>query len=112
MLLNLNQVDGALVVTPTGQKIDASNARAFRDALGSIIAQHRRIVLNLAPIQFIDSAGVGTLIACLHLARAGEGEFRLCQLSRPIRALFDLMRMHRVFDIYNDEEEALRGMAA
>ena len=47
----------------------------------------------MSRLDFLDSAGVGALIACLRTVKEREGDFRLCALSRPVRTLFDLMRI-------------------
>ena len=112
MLLKLTHAGAVLIVAPSDRQLDAGNARRFRDAMGLILEKHRTVVLDLSSIEFIDSAGVGTLVSCLQAACRHQGHFRLCGLSRPVSALFDLMRMHCVFEIYNNRDEALLGLAA
>lgn len=102
--------DNAMVLYPTAGHLDAGNVKAFREAVAPVLKEHRCVVLDMAQLDFVDSAGVGALIACLRTAKENQGEFRLCNLSRPVRALFDLMRMHRVFDIHTDRAEALRSV--
>lgn len=102
--------DHTLVIHPTADHLDAGNVKAFREAIAPLLKQHPRVILDMAQLNFVDSAGVGALIACLRTAKESKGEFRLCNLSRPVRALFDLMRMHRVFDIHTDRDEALRSV--
>jgi anti-sigma B factor antagonist len=112
MQLNLSQENQALVIQPEAEHLDASNVKAFREAIAPLFQTHPRMVFDMSRLDFLDSAGVGALIACLRTAKEREGEFRLCELSRPVRTLFDLMRMHRVFDIHTDRAEALRSFAA
>jgi anti-sigma B factor antagonist len=45
----------------------------------------------------------------LKVVHASGGELKLCAMSKSLRALFELVRMHRVFDIYNSREEATRA---
>jgi anti-sigma B factor antagonist len=69
--------------------------------------EHARVVLDMAGVQFVDSSGLGALIACLRQTNARRGDFRLCAMSRTVRALFELMRMHRVFNIHETRNEAV-----
>ncbi|NBS94658.1 MAG: anti-sigma factor antagonist [Betaproteobacteria bacterium] len=96
-----------LVLELLEDNLDASNVREFRDAAQSLMHEHARVVLDMAGVQFVDSSGLGALIACLRQTNARRGDFRLCAMSRTVRALFELMRMHRVFNIHDTRSEAV-----
>lgn len=96
------------VIRPVAQSLDASNITEFRAQIDPFIRDGSRILLELDRIEFVDSAGVGTLIFCLRHLTEHQGRLQLCALNRPVKALFDLMRMHRVFEIHPDRESALR----
>lgn len=112
MQLKLAQEGTTLIVLVQAEHLDAGNIRSFRDAMMPLLEQHPHILLDMSELKFVDSAGVGTLIACLRKATERHGDFRLCSLNRPVSMIFDLMRMHQLFVVYNDQSEALRGMAA
>lgn len=111
MKLNLSQEPQWLVIQPEVTHLDASNVKAFGDAMTPILQEHTHILFDMAQLEFLDSAGIGALIACLRTAKEREGDFRVCGLNRPVRTLFDLMRLHRVFEIHTDRAEALRSLA-
>lgn len=111
MQLQISQESHALVIQPDADHLDVSNVKSFREAIAPLLQSHTRLVLDMSRLDFLDSAGVGALIACLRATKDREGEFRLCELSRPVRTLFDLMRMHRVFEIHTDRAEAMRSLA-
>lgn len=100
-----------LLARARGKSLDASNIGEFRQAMTPLIEQHDRIILDLAAVEFVDSAGVGTLISCLRAISERRGELRLCGLNRPVQALFDLMRMHRIFEIHPDPQSARESLA-
>ncbi|TVQ37790.1 MAG: anti-sigma factor antagonist [Wenzhouxiangella sp.] len=100
-----------IVAKATTNSIDASNASAFRTAMRAVIENHDRIVIDLGDVEFIDSAGIGTLIACLRASGERQGQLRLCSLNRPVQALFELMRMHRIFEVHSDSISARASMA-
>jgi len=96
-----------LVIALREDNLDASNVQAFRDTVHSLVQNHTRVALDMAGVKFVDSSGLGALISCLRQLNARQGDFRLCNLSITVRALFELMRMHRVFNIQPTREEAV-----
>lgn len=103
--------DSCLVARATSKTIDASNAGQFRSAMTPLIEQHPRIIIDLGEVEFIDSAGIGTLIGCLRAAGERQGQLRLCNLNRPVQALFELMRMHRIFEVHGNLSAAQASLA-
>jgi anti-sigma B factor antagonist len=101
--------NGVLVVAPRFSHLDASNVRVFRDAMRELLEQRPRVVLDLSAVQFIDSSGLGALIGCLRQLHQQQGDLRLAALTRTVQALFELMRMHRVFTILGSREDAVRS---
>jgi anti-sigma B factor antagonist len=96
-----------LVIELREDNLDASNVREFRDAAASLMQERTRIVLDMSGVRFVDSSGLGALISCLRHANGSKGDFRLCEMSRTVRALFELMRMHRVFRIHDTRADAV-----
>lgn len=101
--------DGVLVMRYQANSIDASNAVDFRDALCGSLNQATNIVLDMAPLQFIDSAGLGALVSCLHEAHRHNGELLLAAVSQSVRTLMELMRMEGIFSIHPSVEEAVKS---
>jgi anti-sigma B factor antagonist len=96
-----------LVIELREDNLDASNVRDFRDAVQSLMGERTRVVLDMASVKFVDSSGLGALISCLRQVNGRRGDFRLCEMSRTVRALFELMRMHRVFNIHDTRADAV-----
>ena len=63
----------------------------------------------MSKLQFIDSSGLGALISCQRILKSQHGQFRLSCLTVAVVALFDLMRMNRVFQIHETCEEAVKA---
>ena len=110
-LTNTNHGNGVVVIECTEENLDASNVRAFRDAMQAIIKTQSKVVLDMSRLKFVDSSGLGALIACLRDTNSRKGDFRLCGMSTSVRALFELMRMHRVFSIHESVEGAVASFA-
>ena len=71
-----------------------------------------RIVLDLSRVAFLDSAGLGELVACLKRARQAGGDVRLLCPSRRVRELFELTALNLIFQSFDDEGEALASFRA
>jgi anti-sigma B factor antagonist len=98
-----------LVIDLREDNLDASNVREFRDVVQSLMQERTRVVLDLSGVKFVDSSGLGALISCLRQLNSRRGDFRLCEMSRTVRALFELMRMHRVFNIHDTRADAVNS---
>ncbi|MFZ4478376.1 MAG: STAS domain-containing protein [Rhodoferax sp.] len=98
-----------LVIELNEENLDASNAREFRDAVQGMMHERTKVVLDMSGVKFVDSSGLGALISCLRLLNGRRGDFKLCAMSKTVRALFELMRMHRVFNIHDSRGEAVRS---
>lgn len=96
-----------LVIELREDNLDASTVREFRDAALALMEGRRRIVIDLAGVKFVDSSGLGALLGCLRHASGNKGALCLCEMTRTVRALFELMRMHKVFVIHETRAEAV-----
>jgi anti-sigma B factor antagonist len=109
MPIRIEQIDSVTIAHLDGQTLDASNAREFKSEIAPSISANARLVLDLSQLKFIDSSGLGALLSCLRQLNAIGGELKLYGMIKPVRALFELVRMHRVFEIFNTREEAFRS---
>ena len=106
-LITQTQGDNVLVMQYQEDNLDASNVRDFRESVQSLMKNQTKVVLDMSKIKFVDSSGLGALISCLRDTNARKGDFRLSTMSRSVLALFELMRMHRVFSIHDSVEGAV-----
>ena len=109
MEITVDEIEGAAIVTVPVDELDANNAGDFKRDLAPVLVRHARVVLDLSQMRFIDSSGLGAMLSCLRQLSARGGDLKLCGMSKQVRALFELVRMHRIFDIYGTREEAVRG---
>jgi anti-sigma B factor antagonist len=70
---------------------------------------HRKIVLNLYDVDYIDSSGIGELVSGYTTVRNAEGELKLLHLTKRVHDLLQITRLFTVFDVQSDEETALRS---
>jgi anti-sigma B factor antagonist len=100
--------DVAVVEIPV-EELDASNAAELKRDIGPVLEANKKVVLDLSRLRFVDSSGLGAMLSCLRQLTGRGGDLRLAGMSKPVRALFELVRMHRIFDIYGTKEEAIRA---
>lgn len=107
MKIIVEEIDGVTVVSSLPNFIDASNAMEFKKVIAPIAASSRKVMLDMGMVKFIDSAGCGALITFLKQVKDTGGLLKLFAVQKQVRSVFELVRMHKIIDIYNSREEAL-----
>ena len=111
MDLLVERVGGVAIVTLPVDELDAGNAADFKAAAVPLAEGNAKLVFDLARLEFIDSSGLGAFISCLRKVNERGGDLRLCGMSKHVRSVFELVRMHRIFEIHETREAALRAFA-
>jgi anti-sigma B factor antagonist len=101
--------DGILIVDCAGRIVFGEETAVLRDQIKGLLAQNSRIVLNLADITYIDSGGLGTLVALYTTARNAGGSIKLAQLTQRVGDLLQVTKLLTVFEVYETEEEAVQS---
>ena len=95
------------IILVVEKRIEGRNAVSFKNALQNIIAPEIfKIVLNLSCVEFMDSSGVGAIVS-MSKNYGREKIIVLCNIQQPVMSLLKMIRMHKVFTIYENENEAL-----
>jgi anti-sigma B factor antagonist len=106
------EVDGVSVVALDGRIVLGEESNALREKVKSLIADGRtKVVLNMANITFIDSAGLGTLVAAHHSAKSQGAALKLAHLGSKFQEVLQITKLLTVFDVYNSEAEAVASFA-
>jgi len=111
-MFTITDVNGTLVIELLIKSLDARTNKDFRWEIEKKLESQRQVVFDLTSLTFIDSSGLGTLLSCLRQVTASGGDLKLCALTPQVRAVFQLVRMHRLFDIYNTRDEAVQAFHA
>ena len=93
-------LDGKLVFGPATMLL----RNTVRDAAQN---KHRKIVLNMSKVSYIDSNGIDELVSSLTHVRSQDGKLVLLDLPRRVMRLLVMTRLHTVFDIFDDEQSAI-----
>ena len=90
------------VLCPAG-RIDNDTSAAFQDKLlATVGTAGASVVLDLAKVEYISSAGLRAVLQAARAARLRGGEFAVCALSDPVRKVFTMSGMHHVLRIYGE----------
>jgi anti-sigma B factor antagonist len=112
MELTPEKIGDVTVVAIPVDELDASNAGELKRDIGPIVEVSHRLVIDLSRLRFIDSSGLGAMLSCLRQLIAKGGDLKLCGMSKPVRATFELVRMHRIFEIFPTRQDAVSAFQA
>jgi stage II sporulation protein AA (anti-sigma F factor antagonist) len=70
------------------------------------------VLVNMENIEYLSSAGLGALVGLLKRSRKGEGRLKLCCLKPSILELFEVMRLTKIFELYETQDEAVKAFAS
>jgi len=102
------EMNGSIhVIFVKEERLDAHNAEELKADLNRLFDEgHKDIVVDLKEVRFIDSSGLGVLVSGFKNASARQGSLKLSALQTQVRSMFELTRLHRVFDIYPTADDA------
>jgi anti-sigma B factor antagonist len=107
MKISNRQIADVTILDVSGRVV-AGEAALLRDSVRGLIAcGEKNIVLNLAEVPYIDSAGIGELVSALVAVRRESGCLGLLSLTRRVRDVLEIVKLLTVFQVFASEGEAL-----
>jgi len=101
---------GVAVVDFSGRITLGEGSALLRDTIRQLTGRgHKKILLNLADVDYIDSAGIGELVSGYTTVRNASGELKLLNLTKRVSDLLQITRLYTVFDVQNEESLAVRS---
>jgi anti-sigma B factor antagonist len=102
------EVSGVSVLDIEGRIVLGEESNSFREKVKSLLAAgKKKIILNLAQVGYIDSAGLGTLVATFHSARSQGATLKLTNLGSKFKEVLQVTKLMTVFDTYDNEAAAI-----
>jgi anti-sigma B factor antagonist len=103
-------IDGVEVVKVSGRIELGEGSAAIREVVRDLLAKGRKkIVLDLADVDYIDSAGLGALVSAFTSVRNEGGDLKLVYLTQKVQDLLQMTKLYTVFDVYDDETAAIKS---
>lgn len=108
MKVTCRRVDSVMVVDLGGRITLGEGSTKLRDTIRELLDRNEtHILLNLAEVSYIDSSGLGELVSAFSAVRATGGELKLLNLTRKVHDLLQITKLYTVFDVQEDEANAI-----
>ncbi len=98
------------VIDVAGKLVLGKRSGELRETIRDLLLEgQKRIVLNLAELDYVDSSGIAELVSSLTATKNRGGAMKLVKVGKKVSAVMGITKLTPIFDIYNDEGEALRS---
>ena len=109
MKFETRPIDDLVAVIRGEGRLNMVSAPRLRDAVAAAVADGRpRVVVDLSPVDFMDSSGLGALVGCLKTARQAGGDLRIAAPSEQVTMVLQLSNLDRILTSYATPEDAYR----
>ncbi len=112
MQIAVERKDDVAVARIPVAELDAANSGEFKHDIAPVLESADKVVIDLSEVRFVDSSGLGAMLSCLRQMTAKGGDLKLSGMSKQVRATFELVRMHRIFDILENSDTAVAAFKA
>ncbi len=110
MNLKIEEKNDIVVINVKEERLDAHNSGDLKLEMSRLFGEGKKNVLvDLNDVRFIDSSGLGALVSGFKNAISNQGNLKLSGLQPQVRSMFELTRLHRVFEIFPSLTEALEN---
>jgi len=112
MHIDERPVGNVIVLDVTGKIILGDGDQLLRDKINSLVNQgQEKILLNLAGVAYVDSAGLGEIVRTFTTVSARGGSLKLVNLTKRITDLLSITKLLTVFETFDSETEAVRSFS-
>ena len=113
MKASTRQVGEVTIVDLSGRITLGEGSVVLRDTIKDLLGKgHKKILLNLADVSYIDSSGIGELVSAFTSVQRQGGELKLLNLTKKVHDLLQITKLYTVFDVKDDEPGAVAAFGA
>lgn len=110
--LNTRMAGDVAIVDVSGKITLGEGSSAIRDLLRDSVSKgNKKILLNLSEVSFIDSTGIGELVAAFTSVTNDGGAVKLLGLTKRVKDVLVITKLYTIFEIFDDEATALKSFA-
>jgi anti-sigma B factor antagonist len=110
MEMNERESGGVTILDLSGRITQGGGDLVLKDKLQSLVQQGRKnVLLNLADVSYIDSAGLGALVSAHTTLTREGGRVKLANVTKRLQDLLSITKLHLVFDTFDSEEAAVQS---
>jgi anti-sigma B factor antagonist len=108
--IDSREVAHVTILDIEGRIVLGDEIHQLRDAVHDLVTEgKKKIILNLAGVDYIDSSGVGELVGCYTTVRNSGGELKLLNITQKVHDILHVTKLYTVFDVKNDEFTAVKS---
>jgi anti-sigma B factor antagonist len=108
--LNIRHVGQVTVIDVSGRLTLGEGAGAIREEISDLqTGGTRRLLMNLAEVSYIDSSGIGELVADFTSLQSAGGALKLLGLTKAAKELLRVTKLSSMFEVFDDEADAVRS---
>ncbi len=93
-------------------RLDSYNSPEFKEKFTKYTEQTINFVLDLSDLDFLDSTGLGSIVACLKVVSEKDGDIRVAEMSEKPRMVFEITRAYKIFEIFDNVDVAVMSYEA
>jgi anti-sigma B factor antagonist len=110
MNLNTETRNDIVIIYVKEERLDAHNSGELKSAVQKLYEEgQKNVLIDLKDVRFIDSSGLGALVSGFKNAISHQGNLKLSNLQTQVKSMFELTRLHRVFEIFTSTAEAVEN---
>ena len=108
MKATVRQVDSVMVIDISGRITLGEGCAQLRELVRDQLSKgHKKVLINLAEVTYIDSSGIGELVSAYTAVSNQGGQLKLLNLTKKVHDLLQITKLYTVFDIHDDEAKAI-----
>ena len=108
MNLQIEERGRAVLLVVQEERLDAHNSGELKAQMVRLFEEGKNnLIIDLQGVKFVDSSGLGAMVSGFKNASSRNGSLKLSGLQLQVKSMFELTRLHRVFEIFPDVDEAL-----
>jgi anti-sigma B factor antagonist len=110
MSFKFDVIKNILIVEITQERATVEiSSKLKEELLAQIDDGHENVIVDLSVANFVDSSFLGALVAGLKKATMKSGDLKIVGLQPPVKAMFELTRLYRIFDIFDNQQDAIKS---
>jgi anti-sigma B factor antagonist len=111
MQVDIRKAEDVIIVDLGGRLVVGVGNEMLRDVMDELVAEGwKKILLNLSGVSWIDSSGIGELVASIKMAKRFGVSVKLLRIGDRVKHVLSISRLLPLLDVYEDEKEALRKL--
>ena len=107
----VEEVKGVTIINVNAKRAIAKNAKELKVLVFDLVEKKNvmKMVLDLSSVEFADSTFLGAIVSGLKKVTLVKGDIKILGLQPPVRAMFELTRLYKVFEIFDNKDDAIKS---